>query len=187
MEAQAHGLGLLGSKPFFHDFGVHSPGGSKLRHFFEEVGLRNEEKRKTWSEVVDLNAALGDRFGNGNCVGHCERDFLNRSRSCFVDVVSTEVNWVIARKVPGAVHHEIAHDANRWTDWKNPLLLGDVLLENVGLYGAGELSPVVAASFSHGKIHGEQNPCSWVDRHGDRDLFKVDARKKVLHVFNRVN
>src|SRR5437867_4612124 len=141
MEAQTHGFGSLRSKTSFHDLRIHSARSPKLRYFFKEVRLRYKEKCEAGSEVIDVNAGFRNGLCDSNRVGHRERDLLNRGRSGLVDVITTEIDWVVARQVPGTVHNEIAHDANRRTDWKNPFLLGDVLLKDVSLYSAGKLSP----------------------------------------------
>src|SRR5262249_16437233 len=182
MEPQTHGFRFLRSKPFLHDLGVNAARRPKLRDFFKEVGLRHEEKRKAAREVVNIDAGLCDRLGNGNRVRHREGDLLNRGRSGFVNVVAAEVDRVVTRQIPRAVDDKVAHDSDGWPDRKNPFLLRDVFLKNVRLYGSGKLSPIASASVRDGKVHGKQNPRARIDGQGYGDLFKVDIGKKIFHV-----
>ncbi len=109
-------------------------GGAELRDLLEEVDLRVEEEAQARGEVVDVEAALDRLLDVGEAVLERERELLRGGRAGLADVVA-------ARSRPGASAASAASDhsimspeqAHRRVDREAPLLLGDVLLEDVGL------------------------------------------------------
>ena len=86
-----------------------------------------------------------------------------------------------------AIHDRVAHDTHRRPDRVDPLLLGHVLLEDVGLNRAGELVEVEAAVLGQRDVHREQDPRGRVDRHRHGDLLEIDALEERLHIVEHVD
>jgi hypothetical protein len=70
---------------------------------------------------------------------------------------------------------------------KDPLLLGDVLLEDVGLGRAPEPVARDALLLADADVVGEDDRGRRVDRHGGRDVGERDASEQRLHVGERVD
>jgi hypothetical protein len=70
---------------------------------------------------------------------------------------------------------------------EDPFLLGDVLLEDVGLHGPAQLGDRHPLLLADAGIEREQHRRRRVDRHRGRDVSERDPRKKRLHVVERVD
>ena len=81
----------------------------------------------------------------------------------------------------------VAAQAHRRVDREAPLLLGDVLLEDVGLDRAAQPVGGHAAALGRDDVEGEHDRRRRVDRHRHADLAEVDAVKQRLHVVERVD
>ena len=82
----------------------------------------------------------------------------------------------------GAVGDAIAHQPHRGSDWIDPLLLRDVLLENIRLDGAGQFVEVAPALGGQTNVHRQQNPRRWIYRHGYRNILQLNTLEQSLHI-----
>ena len=76
--------------------------------------------------------------------------------------------------------------AHRRVDREAPLLLGDVLLEDVGLNRAAEAVRRDPLLLGRDHVEGEQDRGGRVDRHRDGHLVERDSVEQGLHVVDRV-
>ncbi len=151
-----------------------------------------KKKRQAWREVVDVEAALDGLLDVGEAVLERERELLLRGRPSLADVVAGDRDRVPARHLARAPLDHVAAQAHRRVDREAPLLLRDVLLEDVGLDRAGE--PLARdgaggarAGLGGGDVEGEHDRRGRVDRHRDADRAEVDAAEQRLHVIQRVH
>ena len=104
-----------------------------LGDLLEEVDVRVEEERQPRREVVDVHPARDLLLDVGQPVLERERELLRGRRARLADVVAADRDRVPARHVPRAPLHHVPEQAHRRIDREAPLLLGDVLLEDVRL------------------------------------------------------
>src|SRR5699024_10411870 len=116
-----------------------APHSAELGNFLEKVRLADEEEGQSRGELVHIDACpdyVGDiRLRDG----HGEGDLLLGVRPSLADVVAADVDGVVPAHVLGAVRDRVAYDPHARLDGKDPLLLGDILLEDVVLDRAGKL------------------------------------------------
>ena len=161
--------------------------GAVLRDLLEEVDVRVEEEAQPRREVVDVEAALDRLLDVGEAVLERERELLLRRRAGLADVVAGDRDRVPARHAPRAELDHVGHEPHRRVDREAPLLLGDVLLQDVGLDRAGELLGRRALALGGDDVEGEHHGGGRVDRHRRRDLAHRDAGEQRLHVVERVD
>ncbi len=158
-----------------------------LRDLLEEVDLRVEEEAQARREVVDVEAALDRLLDVGQPVLDRERELLRGGRAGLADVVARHADRVPARHLGRAPLDHVAAQAHRRVDGEAPLLLGDVLLEDVRLDRAAQPVSGDAVALGGGDVEREHDDGGRVDRHRDRDLAEVDAGEERLHVVERVD
>ena len=112
--------------------------GAELRDLLEEVDVRVEEERQPGRELVDVEAAGEAQLDVAEAVGERERQLLRGRRAGLADVVAGDRERLVRRDVRGAVLHQVADQAQVRLGREQPLLLRDVLLEDVGLQRAVE-------------------------------------------------
>ena len=104
-----------------------------LGDLLEEVDLGVEEEAQPRRELVGIEAARDRLLDVGEAVLERERELLGGGRTGFADVVAADRDRVPARRVRRAPLDHVAEQPHRRVDREAPLLLGDVLLEDVGL------------------------------------------------------
>ena len=109
-----------------------------LRDLLEEVEVRVEEEGEPRRERVDVEAALEARLHEREAVGERERELLRRVRAGLADVVAGDRDRVHERQPLGAPLDHVHDEPHRRRGREDPLLLRDVLLEDVRLDGAAE-------------------------------------------------
>ena len=114
-------------------------GRPELRDLLEEVDVRVEEERQAGREPLDVEAARQAQLDVAEAVGERERELLRGRRAGLADVVAGDRQRLVGRDLGGAVLHQVADQAQVRLGREQPLLLGDVLLEDVGLQRAVEL------------------------------------------------
>ena len=158
-----------------------------LGDLLEEVDVRVEEEAQPRRERVDVEPARDLLLDVGEAVLEREGQLLRRGRARLADVVAGDADRVPARQLARAPLHHVAQQAHRLIDREAPLLLGDVLLEDVGLDRPAQ--PVARHARLLGRHHVERHHDRRrrVDRHRHRDLAEVDAAEQRLHVVERVD
>ncbi len=81
----------------------------------------------------------------------------------------------------------VHHEPHRGLGREDPLLLRDVLLEDVRLDGAAQLLERDALLLADARVEREQHRRRAVDRHRGRDLAERDPVEERLHVGERVD
>ena len=162
-------------------------GRAQLRDLLEEVDLRVEEEGQPRRERVDVDAALDRLLHVGEAVLERERELLRRGRAGLADVVARDRDGVPARELLGGPLDHVAQQAHGRVDREAPLLLRDVLLEDVGLDRAAQAVGGHACVLGGDDVEGEHHRGGRVDRHGDAHLADVDPLEEALHVVEHVD
>ena len=129
----SHERSLLAPKRLAQLARPDAPRGAVLGDLLEEVDLGVEEERQARRELVDVEAALDRLLDVGEAVLERERELLLGGGAGLADVVAGDRDRVPARHVVGAPLDHVAAQAHRGVDREAPLLLRDVLLEDVRL------------------------------------------------------
>ncbi len=161
--------------------------GAVLRDLLEEVEMRVEEEGQSRRERVDVEAALEARLDEREPVGQGERKLLRGVRAGLADVVSGDRDRVHERHVLGAPLDHVDDEPHRRVRREDPLLLRDVLLEDVRLDGSTERCERHSLLLADARVEREQHRGRAVDRHRRRDLAERDAGEERLHVGERVD
>ncbi len=170
-----HERGSLAPNRSLHQARPQPAGGAQLRDLLEEVGVAVEEEREARQERVGIDAAA-DQLGHvGDAVGDGERQLLRGRGAGLADVVAGDRHRVPARHVGRAELDQVADQPHAGPLGDDPLPLGDVLLEDVGLERAGEVLAVEAALLGGGHEQRQRDGRGARDGHRDRDGVEVDA------------
>ena len=161
--------------------------GPELGDLLEEVDVRVEEERQAGREHVDVQAAGQAELDVAEAVGERERQLLRGGRSGLPDVVAGHRQRLVVGYLGGAVLHQVADQPQVRLRREQPLLLRDVLLEDVGLQRAVELAQVGALPLGRGQVHAEHRDGGSADRHRRRDVGQRDAGEQHVHVGGRVD
>ena len=92
-----------------------------------------------------------------------------------------------ARHLLRAELDHVHDEPHRWLGREDPLLLSDVLLEDVRLDRPPELGSLEALLLADADVEREEHRGRRVDRHGRRDLAERDPGEERLHVGERVD
>ncbi len=177
----------LGAVGVAHLAGPDPSRGPVLRDLLEEVDVGVEEEREARREGVDVQPALERPLDVGEPVLEREGELLLRGRPGLADVVAGDRDRVPARHPLGAPLDHVGDQAHRRLDRKAPLLLGDVLLQDVGLDRAAERLGRDALLLGGADVEGEQDRRRGVDRHRGRHPVERDAVEQVDHVVEGVD
>ena len=187
VEAQPHRLLALGAVGLAHLARPDPPRRPVLGDLLEEVDVGVEEEGEPRGEVVDVEAALERPLDVGEAVLEREGELLLGGRAGLADVVAGDRDRVPARHVLGAPLDHVGDQAHRRLDREAPLLLGDVLLEDVGLDRAAELLRRHPLLLADEDVEGEQDRRRGVDRHRGGDAAQRDPVEELLHVVEAVD
>ena len=98
------------------------------------------------------------------------------------DVVAGDRERLVRRDLLRAVLHQVADQAQVRLGGEQPLLLRDVLLEDVGLQCAVELAQIGALALGRDQHHAEDGHRRPADRHRRGDVLQWDAVEEDVHV-----
>src|SRR5215207_3893437 len=110
-----------------------------------------------------------------------------RSATRAASSVAADRDRMPARHVGRARGDHVAQEPHRGVDREAPLLLGDVLLEDVRLDGPAEAIRRYALPLRCNDVEGHHDRGRRVDRHRHRHVAEVDPAEQVLHVVERVD
>jgi hypothetical protein len=116
-----------------------------------------------------------------------ERQLLRRRRAGLADVIPADGDSVPERHLLGAESNHVDDDPQGRPGWIDPLLLCDVLLQDIVLDGAAHLRPGHTLLPRHCQIHRQQNGRGSIDGHGGRNAAQGDFMKERLHVGKRID
>ena len=164
------------------------PGGPELGDLLEEVEVGVEEEGQPGREHVDVQPPRQAQLDVGEPVGQRVRQLLRGRRAGLADVVAGDAEiGLYAGIVLGAVLHQVADEPQVRLRREEPLLLRDVLLEDVGLQGAVERAEVDALPLGRDHVHAEHRHGRAADRHRRGDVAERDAVEEHVHVGGRVD
>ena len=123
----------------------------------------------------------------GDAVGKREGDFLNGGRAGFADVIAGDGDGVPLGEIVAAPGEDVGDDAHGGADGINVGAAGDVFLEDVVLYGAGNFCEIGALLFGDGDVEAEEDGGGGVDGHGGGDFFERDIIEESFHVFEGID
>jgi hypothetical protein len=152
--------------------------------------VRVEEERKPRRELVHVQPPRDCLLDVGEAVLEREGELLLGGGAGLADVVAGDGDGVPARHLPRAPLDHVAAQAHGGVDGEAPLLLRDVLLEDVGLDGAGQARArggVLRIGLGGGDVEGEHDGGGRVDGHRHGHLAEIDAGEERLHVVERVD
>ena len=129
-----------------------------------------EKEGQARGEVEDVHAPLDGLPYVPGAVGKGVRQLLDCGGAGFPDVVTANGHRVPPWGVLSAELHRVYNQLDAFVHWKEPLLLGYVLLEDVILGRASELVQGDAPLLCHREVHGKHDGGGGVDRHGYRDI-----------------
>ena len=146
-----------------------------------------EEEGEPRRERVDVEAALETCLDVREAVGEREGELLGGVRARLADVVARDRDRVHERQPLGAPLDHVHDEPHRRLGREDPLLLRDVLLEDVRLDRPAELRARDALLLADAGVEREQHRRRRVDRHRRRDLAERNPREERLHVLQRVD
>ena len=179
--------GVAGAVGVAHLAGPDPAGGTVLGDLLEEVEVGVEEEREPRREGVDVEAAFDRALDVGEAVLEREGELLLGGRAGLSDVVAGDRDRVPAGHRGGAELDHVGDQSHRRLDREAPLLLGDVLLEDVGLDRPAEPVGADPVLLGGDDVEGQQDRGRRVDRHRDRHPVERDAGEQGLHVVDRVD
>src|SRR5580692_10256980 len=183
MEAEEERTWVFRVETVAYDFGPEAAGGTVLGDLFEEVAVSVEEKGELRGKFVDGEAGVERGLDVGDAVGQCEGDFLDGRRSGFANVVAGDGDGVPLGEIVAAPREDVGDDAHGGTGGIDVGATGDVFLEDVVLYCAGNFCEVGALLFGDGDVKAEEDGGGGVDGHRGRDSFERDIIEESFHVF----
>jgi hypothetical protein len=186
VEPHAERLFVLGPVDVAHPSSPDAAGRPELRDLFEEVDVGVEEEREPLRERVHVQPALPAEFDVRESVGERECQLLRGGRARLPDVVAGHADRMELRHLALAELDEVADEPQVRPRREQPLLLRDVLLEDVGLQRSLEGVPRDALPLGGGEEEREQHRGRPVDRHRRADPAEVDAAEERLEVRQRV-
>ena len=140
VEAQPLGAFGPGAVDVAHPARPDPARGAELGDLLEEVDVRVEEEAQPGREDVDVEPARAAQLDVGEAVREGEGELLRRGRAGLPDVVAGHRQRLVARDLRGAPLDQVGDQAQVRLGREQPLLLRDVLLEDVGLEGAVEVA-----------------------------------------------
>ncbi len=187
VEAHEPGAGVLRPVALPQLARPDAPRRAVLGDLLEEVDVRVEEEGEPRRELVHAEPALHRRLHVGEPVREREGELLRGRRARLADVVARDGDRVPERHLAGAVLDHVHAEPHGRLRREDPLLLGDVLLEDVRLDRPAQAFTRYALFLGDADIEGEQHGGRRVDRHRGGDLAQRDAGEEQLHVLQRVD
>jgi hypothetical protein len=147
----------------------------------------SKKKLSPGGEGIHVEPAGEAQLDVAETVGERVRQLLRGRRAGLPDVVAADRQRLVSRDLAGAVLHQVADEAQMRLGGEQPLLLRDVLLEDVGLQGPVESAEVGALPLGGDQVHAEDRHGRAGDGHAGRDVLQRDALEQHVHVGSRVD
>src|ERR1700704_2758891 len=187
MKTQCPGTGRLSAESFRHSLMPDAACRTVLGDLFKEIAVRVKEKRKSRNKFVYIQPAAESAFNIFDPVTKGERQFLDRCRSRFSDVITAYRNRVEFWRVPSAEFKSVNHKPHRRLWRIDVFLLRYEFLQDVVLQCAANILPVHSLLFSDGEIHGPNDSGGRVDRHRRRHAIQWNLVKENFHIGKRTD
>ena len=149
--------------------------------------MRVEEEAQPGREPVDVEPAGQAELHVAEAVGQGEGQLLRGGRTRLPDVVAGDAERLVRRDPGRAVLHQVADQPQVRLRGEQPLLLGDVLLEDVGLQRAVEQRRVHALPLGRDDVEAEDRDRGPGDGHRGGHGAQVDPVEQHVEVGRRVD
>src|SRR6266567_6705706 len=140
MEAQHHRTRVLSMKAVAHNVCPHAPGRAELRHLFKQVIMAVEKEGELPCKFINVQSGIDCSFDIADGIGERKGYFLHCCGACLTNMIATNADGVPPRQVFGAIAKQIGDDAHRVLWRVNIRAASSIFLEDIVLYGAGELA-----------------------------------------------
>ena len=187
VEAQHHRAGVFRLEALLGDARPEAAGGAELGDLLQAEAVAGEEEGEAGGKLVELEPGGETGFDVGDGVRHGEADLLRRCAAGLAHVVAADADRVPGRQLIFAVGKDIGDKPDGGAGREDVGAAGDVLLQDVVLRGAADLSQVSALPLGHRHVEREQDRCRGVDRHRRRHLLERNAVEQRLHVAQRAD
>src|SRR5207237_4769160 len=131
----------------------------------KQVIMTVEEEGELPCKFINVQSSIDGSLDITNGIGECKGYFLHCCRACLTNMIATDADGVPLGQVFGAIAKQIGDDAHRVLWRVNIRAASSIFLEDVVLYGAGELAYIGSLFFGDRDIEGEQNTGRSVDGH----------------------
>ncbi len=182
VEPQPLRLVRRGAVHLLHPAGPDPARGAELGDLLEEIEMRIEEEAQPRREDIDIEPARQPQLHIAEPVREGVRQLLRGRRPRLTDVIAGDRKRLVRGDVARAVLHQVADQTQMGLGLEEPLLLRDVLLEDVRLEGAVEDRRVHALPLRRHQVHAEDRDGRPGDRHGRGDLAQRDVLEEDLHI-----
>ena len=141
-----------------------------------------EEERQALRERVEVQSPLLPELNVAEAVGQRERQLLLGGGSGLADVVAGDADGMELRDLLRAELDQVADQPEVRPGREDPFLLGDVLLQDVGLERPVQVAPRHPLPLRRRQEEGEEDGGGATDRHGRGDLIQGDPLEQGLEV-----
>ncbi len=141
-----------------------------------------KKNERAGAKASTSRPALHPELDVGEPVRQGERELLRGRRPRLADVVAGDADRVPLGNTLGAERHQVADQPQVRPRREHPLLLRDVLLEDVGLERAVEGRPVDSLLLGGREEEREHDDRRTADRHRRRDVAERDPVEQRLEV-----
>src|SRR5207249_6453500 len=100
-------------------------------------------------------------------------------------MVAADADIVPLRHLFRTIHHHVTDDPEMRLRWESPLLLSDVLLENVRLNCPSKILRLQTLSLCNANIHRSQNRRGSIDRHTSTHLLQRRSEEHTSELQSR--
>ena len=146
-----------------------------------------KEEGEPRRELIDVQTGVQAGLHVGNAVGERERQFLHRGGPSLPDVVAADADDVPPREFPRAEGQHVLDQAHAGPRRDDPFLLGDELLQHVGLRRPAQLIAPVPGPLGGRHVHRQQDVGRRVNRHRGGDAVQRQAPEQDFHILQRVD
>ena len=175
------------AEPLAHDARPQAASRAELGDLFEKIVVRGEEKRQTLRRRLERQSARRRSVDVGDAVGERERDFLNRRRSRFANVVSTYRDRVPPRQLVTAESTHVGDEAQRCL-WRIDVgSARGVFLQNIVLHRTAENFSRDLPPIRERDVHRQQDDGGGVDCHRCGNAIQRNAFEQLFHVVERID
>ena len=144
-----------------------------------------EEEGQSRRKLVDLQAAFERSIYIGQSIGNSEGQFLNGGSSRLANMVATDADGIPTRHMARAKLDGIRHQAHGRLRWEKKLFLRAVLLEDIVLQRAAQLSHREATLLCVDNIHSPDDRGRAINRHRGGYFIERQAIEQDFHVGQR--
>ena len=187
METDHHGSGIFGAKTLLHDIRPQPSSSTVFGNLFQKIKMRIKEKREPRTESIHIQTSLKCRLYVSHPVCQRKSHFLDRSRTCFPDMVPADTDGIPERNLFRTERKDIGNDSHGRFWRKDIRPSRRIFFQDIVLNRTSQLVGRNPLLFTNGHIHGKQYRGRRIDGHGGADLVEGNLIKKDFHIPQRIN